>query len=207
MTHEKHSLRVICEVWQFSSILKKFVRPGNVTYTNNAFMTKNSNTVEVYQFNNTHGKKSIIHVNNYALLQVTTMMMIACLLCTIYFLYMSILWPGQRGPGYLSIVGGRCHKYHFCRDKHSFVATNIVLSRQAYFCRGKHVFVATKHVSREREREREREVGRGGEESRRGKGGETNGMLVFACWITHSCCCFWFAVVVTSCLYRVVSLL
>jgi len=31
------------------------------------------------------------------------------------------------------IIGGSCHKYHFCRDK-SFVATN------------KHVFVATKHV-------------------------------------------------------------
>ena len=29
--------------------------------------------------------------------------------------------------------------------------------------------------------EREREVGRGGEESRRGKGGETNSMWVFAC--------------------------
>ena len=45
------------------------------------------------------------------------------------------------------IFGGSCHKYHFCRDRHVFVATNIcldkniwsrqtkVLSRQAYFCR------------------------------------------------------------------------
>ena len=30
------------------------------------------------------------------------------------------------------IIGGTCHKYHFCRHKHMFVA--------------KHVFVATKHV-------------------------------------------------------------
>ena len=42
-------------------------------------------------------------------------------------------------------------KHVFCRDKsmhvstkHVFVATNIILSRQAYFCRDKHVFVATK---------------------------------------------------------------
>ena len=56
----------------------------------------------------------------------------------------------------LSIIGGSCHKYHFCRDKglspkdcrdkhvfcgdkSMFVATNVFLSRQAYFCRDKHV--------------------------------------------------------------------
>ena len=79
-----------------------------------------------------------------------------------------------------SIVGGSCHKYDFCRDKHaktrllsrqkyacryfflfyffklykhvlylspnnSFVATNIILSRQK-FCRNKHIFVATKDL-------------------------------------------------------------
>ena len=51
--------------------------------------------------------------------------------------------------GKLSIIGGSCHKYHFCRDKirllsrqkyacrdKTFVATN-VLPRQAYFCRNK----------------------------------------------------------------------
>ena len=51
---------------------------------------------------------------------------------------------------HLCIIGGSCHKYHFCRDKHVFVATNMcligqntsfvattVLSRQAYFCRDK----------------------------------------------------------------------
>ena len=41
-----------------------------------------------------------------------------------------------RAPrGYImlsGIIGGTCHKYHFCRHKHMFVA--------------KHVFVATKHV-------------------------------------------------------------
>ena len=51
-----------------------------------------------------------------------------------------------------SIIGGSCHKYHFCRDK------TRLLSRQKYacrdktfctvqrFCRKKHTFVATKHV-------------------------------------------------------------
>ena len=36
--------------------------------------------------------------------------------------------------GMATIIGGSCHKYHFCRDK-SFVV-----------CREKHVFVKTKHV-------------------------------------------------------------
>ena len=35
-------------------------------------------------------------------------------------------------------------RQNFRPDKHVFVATNIILSRQAYFCRDKHVFVATK---------------------------------------------------------------
>ena len=37
------------------------------------------------------------------------------------------------------IIGGRCHKYHFCRDKR-FVAT------YSRFCRDKNVFVATNNV-------------------------------------------------------------
>ena len=32
------------------------------------------------------------------------------------------------------------------RQNPSFVATNIILSRQAYFCRDKHMFVATKMI-------------------------------------------------------------
>ena len=40
-----------------------------------------------------------------------------------------------------------CDKYlsrqKFCCEKHVFVATNIIFSRQAYFCRIKHLFVAT----------------------------------------------------------------
>ena len=39
---------------------------------------------------------------------------------------------------------------YFCRNtilsRQMFVATNIILSRQAYFCRDKHVFVATKMI-------------------------------------------------------------
>ena len=30
----------------------------------------------------------------------------------------------------LYIIVGSCRKYHFCRDKHNFVATSIPLSRQ-----------------------------------------------------------------------------
>ena len=53
-----------------------------------------------------------------------------------------------------SIIGGSCHKYHFCRDK-SFVATNTCLSRQNTscrdkFCRDKIMFVATKYFCREK---------------------------------------------------------
>ena len=69
------------------------------------------------------------------------------------------------------IIGGSCHKYHFCRDKHVFfatkhvffcfflffVATKVCLPQQKcrdkitfvptkYFCRDKHVFVATKMI-------------------------------------------------------------
>ena len=40
----------------------------------------------------------------------------------------------------LCIIGGRCHKYHFCRDRKR------ILSRQKYVCRDKHNFVATKSV-------------------------------------------------------------
>ena len=53
----------------------------------------------------------------------------------------------DRGKG--DIIGGSCHKYHFCRDKtfdatntsllrQIFVATSTeLLSQQAYFCRDK----------------------------------------------------------------------
>ena len=59
-------------------------------------------------------------------------------------------------------IGGRCHKDHFCRDKHAFVETDTCLSRQnssfaatkvslsrEKFCRDKYVFVATKVLSRQ----------------------------------------------------------
>ena len=36
-------------------------------------------------------------------------------------------------PCIFPIIGGSCHKYNCCRDKHNFVATK-VLSQQAYFC-------------------------------------------------------------------------
>ena len=44
------------------------------------------------------------------------------------------------------IIGGNCHKYHFCGDKPHVCRDKYILSRQAYFCQGKHVFVATKYV-------------------------------------------------------------
>ena len=60
------------------------------------------------------------------------------------------------------IIGGSCHKYHFCRDKHvscrdkSMLVATKLLSPQAYFCRDKRrvlwtgichdkTFVATKY--------------------------------------------------------------
>ena len=49
-----------------------------------------------------------------------------------------------------TIIGGSCHKYHFCRGKHTFVATNTCLSRQnTFFCRDKSMLAVTKNVSRE----------------------------------------------------------
>ena len=57
-----------------------------------------------------------------------------------------------------TVIGGSCHKYHFCRDKsicrdkhnikYTFVATKLCLSRQVlsrptYFCRDQHTFVVT----------------------------------------------------------------
>ena len=44
------------------------------------------------------------------------------------------------------IIGGSCHKYHFCCDKDAFVVTRCVLLRQNFrcdFCSDKLVFVAT----------------------------------------------------------------
>ena len=35
---------------------------------------------------------------------------------------------------------------YICRDKHVFVTTSILSSRQKYVCRDKHTFVATKDV-------------------------------------------------------------
>ena len=82
-------------------------------------------------------------------------------------------WPN-------TTIGGSCHKYEFCRDKHilvakknaCFVATKVCLSRQnlprqnyvcsdkiflSNFCRDKHVFVCrnrrhvlSRHVSRDK---------------------------------------------------------
>ena len=45
----------------------------------------------------------------------------------------------------LTIVGGSCHKYHFCCDK-SFVATNTSLSRQNTTKVQTRVFVETKMI-------------------------------------------------------------
>ena len=42
-----------------------------------------------------------------------------------------------------TLIGGSCHKYNFCRDKHK----TRLLSRQKYACRGN--FVATKVLSRQ----------------------------------------------------------
>ena len=52
------------------------------------------------------------------------------------------------------IIGGSCHKYNFCRNKHLFVATIIVfvatktnLSQQKYVCRNKKdMFCYDKHI-------------------------------------------------------------
>ena len=50
-------------------------------------------------------------------------------------------------PFFSSIIGGRCHKYHFSRDKRVFAATKhvfcyVVTQLQNDFCRDKHNFVA-----------------------------------------------------------------
>ena len=65
----------------------------------------------------------------------------------------------RRLVGFCPITGGSCHKYHFCRDKHVFiatkhavfVATKLYLSRQIIFVSTNpltlsHTFVATKDV-------------------------------------------------------------
>ena len=71
---------------------------------------------------------------------------------------------GARGRGEASnfVIGGSCHKYHFCRDKSSVAATRVfrdkqvfflaktrLLFRQKYACRDKRIFVATKPLSRQ----------------------------------------------------------
>ena len=54
-----------------------------------------------------------------------------------------------------AIIGGSCHKYHFCRDKgfvpQIFVATNTCLSRQAYLCCDKRRVLSRQiHVCRDK---------------------------------------------------------
>ena len=80
-----------------------------------------------------------------------------------------VLWK-HGGYRPVTIIGGSCHKYHFCRDKRPvcrvcrdkkkrlllrqkyacrdriFVATSIFLSRQKTLYRDKHVLVATKMI-------------------------------------------------------------
>ena len=67
-----------------------------------------------------------------------------------------------------SVIGGNCHKYNFCCDKHLFVATNMCLSHQntfffvtnvvlqQKFCRNKHIlsgqnFCHYKYLARQME--------------------------------------------------------
>ena len=52
--------------------------------------------------------------------------------------FLTVLHCTQEGNGSSAIIGGSCHKYHFCSDKYVFVATNMCLSRQ------NKSFVATK---------------------------------------------------------------
>ena len=65
-----------------------FVRKNCIIYD------ENSNKVEGYKLNK-RTKQHSRYVDNHTLLQVTRMMMIVCLLCIIYFLYMHILWLGK----------------------------------------------------------------------------------------------------------------
>ena len=44
------------------------------------------------------------------------------------------------------IIGGHCHKYHFCCNKTCLLLKQKYACHEAYFCRDKHMFVATKHV-------------------------------------------------------------
>ena len=95
---------------------------------------------------------------------------LTCLNCWKAYSSFNLAWK--------TIVGGSCHNYHFCRDKHvlvgtkhvfcrdksMLVATNVILSRQRVcrgkpttvvatkdvFCRDKHVYVATKLSSRQK---------------------------------------------------------
>ena len=62
------------------------------------------------------------------------------------------MWYGEESTHDFSltnlmiITGGSCHKYHFCHDK-SFITTNACLSQQNIFvATNKHTFVATKDV-------------------------------------------------------------
>ena len=56
-----------------------------------------------------------------------------------------------------TIIGGSCHKYHFCREK-KIVATNTCLSRQRPVSRDKHVFVATKVCSSRQKFSRDKQL-------------------------------------------------
>ena len=60
--------------------------------------------------------------------------------------------PSAEQGGFSTIIGGSCHKYHFCRDKkkcndkHVFVVTKhkTFVATKIVFCRDNHVFIATK---------------------------------------------------------------
>ena len=55
-----------------------------------------------------------------------------------------------------TIIGGSCHKYHFCRDEtrllsqQKYTCLDKVLSQQNYVCRDKIMFVATKYFCRDK---------------------------------------------------------
>ena len=89
--------------------------------------------------------------------------------------FLTVLHCTQEGNSSSAIIGGSCHKSHFCSDKYVFVATNMCFSRQntsfvatkvslqrqnyvcrdktfvaTNICRDKHVFVTTNVLSRQK---------------------------------------------------------
>ena len=53
-------------------------------------------------------------------------------------------------------VAGSCHKYHFCRDKHVFVATKACLQRRN-FCRDKIIFVVKNVLPQQQQQQQEQQ--------------------------------------------------